>query len=81
MIKYSSSYFVTGRGEELFEERRGLLKYLKKLGIRAEGKRYADIKIRNKFISGNVGGIYLDPESTSHLIPISRGYLFNEKGT
>jgi|GEM_PF-851935 hypothetical protein len=80
IIRYSSSYFIKGDGDELAGKKKALVKYLKKVGIKVEGKRFGDAKIRNRLISGNVNGIYLDPKSVSYLIPINHGYLFDENG-
>ncbi|MEM0138608.1 MAG: ATP-binding protein [Thermoplasmatales archaeon] len=81
VIRYSSSYFITGEGREIPDEKRKLIRYLRKLGVRAEGKRYLDAKMRNRLITGSLSGLYLDPESTSYLVPINHGYLLDENGT
>jgi len=47
IIRYSSSYFIKGDGDELVAKKKALVKYLKKVGIKVEGKRFGDARIRN----------------------------------
>lgn len=81
MIKYSCAYFLQGESTKITEIRKNLLHFLKKLGVKAENKRYSDAKVRNRLITGDLEGIYLDPDSVSNLIPVNHGYLFHETGT
>ncbi|MCL5789219.1 MAG: DUF87 domain-containing protein [Candidatus Thermoplasmatota archaeon] len=81
LIKYSSAYFIDGGSGEVLPQKKALLLRLKKIGVRAENKRYSDAKVRNRIIDGQLEGVYLDPGSASHLVPINHGYLFHEGGT
>jgi hypothetical protein len=81
LLKYSSAYFIQGESREVLPAKKELLLLLKKIGVKTENKRYTDAKVRNKIIDGQLEGVYLDPSSASHLIPINHGYLFHEGGT
>ncbi|MCL5874626.1 MAG: DUF87 domain-containing protein [Candidatus Thermoplasmatota archaeon] len=81
LLKYSSAYFIQGESGGVLPTKKELLLLLRKIGVRAENKRFTDAKVRNKIIDGQLEGVYLDPSSASHLIPINHGYLFHEGGT
>lgn len=81
VIRFSSAYFIQGNPTYVMDIKRELAHHLKKLRIRIEDKRYSDTNTRNKVLKGDLAGIYLDPESASHLIPVNHGYLFHESGT
>jgi len=81
LLKFSSAYFIQGEPKRLLESKKELLHQLKKIGVKAENKRFTDVKIRNRIIEGRLEGLYLDPDSVSNLLPINHGYLFHESGT
>ncbi len=81
LLKFSSVYFIQGEPKRLLESKKELLHQLKKIGVKAENKRFTDAKIRNRIIEGRLEGLYLDPNSVSNLLPINHGYLFHESGT
>jgi hypothetical protein len=81
LLKFSGAYFLMGEPGVVLPAKKELLHLLRKIGVRAENKRYSDAKVRNKIIGGQLEGVYLDPDSVSNLVPINRGYLFHEKGT
>jgi hypothetical protein len=81
LLKFSSAYFVTGEADKVLRTKKELLEDLKKIGVKAENKRFSDARVRNKIIGGQLEGVYLDINSVSNMIPVNRGYLFQEKGT
>ncbi len=81
LIKFSYSYFLKGEPVKVLSAKKDLLQRLRKLGVKAENKRYSDVRVRNKMIDGKLEGVYLDPFSVSNLLPINHGYLFHESGT
>lgn len=81
MIKFSSTYFLKGSVNEIIQLRKEILRQLKNNGLKIENKRFSDVKVRDKTLSGEIEGIYVNPESASYLVPVNKGYLFHENGT
>jgi hypothetical protein len=81
LMKLSSVYFIQGVPSKVIAAKKELLHLLKKIGVKAENKRYSDARVRNRVVDGQLEGVYLDPRSVSNLIPINHGYMFHEGGT
>lgn len=81
ILRYSMSYFIRAEPSKLRIIKEELIKNLRNLGVQLNISLFDDYRTRNKTITGQQKGVFLNPESVSYLIPVNYSYTLQDGGT
>ncbi len=81
IIRYSMCYFIRAEPHKLKIIKKDLHQNMKKIGVEIELKIFEDYKLRKSIIRGNLHGLYLNPESAAHILPLNYSYILQDGGT